>query len=181
VYGGNSDFGIDNPDYDFVAYADVWVLTNANGLGGTAALGAIASEGVPAGGPDQPYGSLRFRPPTGWVSSQGSVSRVHLFSTWVLSDANGPLRPAPFLDRVSAARRHESQLRIVHESLRRLFAAFTERRWRWGGPSEPRNPQRASTTGRRSAPARQTGRAAAHGWVRRWTDPHLRTLPRGRR
>jgi hypothetical protein len=88
IYGGNSDYGIDNPDYDFVAYSDVWVLSNANGLGGSPVWTQLHPKGF------QPVGrmghSALYDPVTNRMTIFGGFSVEGTFlSTWVLYDANG--------------------------------------------------------------------------------------------
>lgn len=88
IYGGNADLGLDNPDFDFVAYSDVWVLANANGLGGSAVWTQLHPKGF------QPVGrighSALYDPATNRMTMFGGVSIEAVFtSVWVLYVANG--------------------------------------------------------------------------------------------
>lgn len=88
VYGGNSGLGIDNPDFDFVAYGDVWLLSNANGLGGSAVWTQLHPKAF------QPVGrighSAFYDPVTNRVTIFAGFSIEGVFlTTWILYHANG--------------------------------------------------------------------------------------------
>jgi len=88
IYGGNSDLGIDNPDFDFVAYSDVWVLANANGLGGAPAWTQLHPKGF------QPVGRLGHTAYYDAVNNKmgifgGFSVEGSFYSVWVLTHANG--------------------------------------------------------------------------------------------
>jgi hypothetical protein len=88
IYGGNSDLGIDNPDYDFVAYGDVWVLANANGLGGVPTWTQLHPTGF------QPVGRIGHTAYYDAVNNKmgifgGFSVEGSFLSVWVLTHANG--------------------------------------------------------------------------------------------
>ena len=88
IYGGNSDFGIDNPDFDFVAYGDVWVLANANGLGGVPTWTQLHPKGF------QPVGRIGHTAYYDAVDNKmgifgGFSVEGSFYSVWVLTHANG--------------------------------------------------------------------------------------------
>jgi len=88
VYAGNSDLGSVNPDLDWVAYDDVWVLSNANGLGGTPVWSQLHPKGF------QPVGRIGhtalYDAANNRMGIFGGFSVESTFlSVWVLADANG--------------------------------------------------------------------------------------------
>jgi hypothetical protein len=93
IYGGNSGGGITNPDLDFVALGDVWVLANANGAGGSPVWTQLHPK-VAGDGGIPPVGREFFTavrdPGTDSMIILGgdSIEGIYL-STWVLSHANG--------------------------------------------------------------------------------------------
>jgi len=93
IYGGGSDNGITNPDFDFVALGDVWVLANANGTGGNPAWTQLHPKVAGDGG--SPPVAREFFTAVGDLGTNSliifggeSIEGIYL-STWVLSHANG--------------------------------------------------------------------------------------------
>jgi len=93
IYGGNSGGGTISPDFDYVALGDVWVLANANGLGGTPAWTQLHPK-VAGDGAILPIGRDYFsavRDPgtNSMIILGGDTTEGIYLSTWALSHANG--------------------------------------------------------------------------------------------
>jgi len=94
IYGGNIDGGITNPsDYDYVAASDVWVLSNANGNGGTPTWTQLHPKVsgdknvAPVG---REFFSAVYDSATNSMIIFGGDTIEGVYqSTWVLSHANG--------------------------------------------------------------------------------------------
>jgi hypothetical protein len=93
IYGGNSGLGITSPDFDFDVLGDVWVLSNANGSGGSAAWTElhpkVAGDGnvLPVG--RNFFAAVRDPGTNSMIIFGGDTNEGIYFSTWVLSHANG--------------------------------------------------------------------------------------------
>jgi hypothetical protein len=93
IYGGNSGGGITIPDFDFVALGDVWVLTNANGSGGTPVWTQLhpkvaGDKGIPPVGREF-FTVVRDPGTNSMIIFGGETIEGIYLSTWVLSHANG--------------------------------------------------------------------------------------------
>jgi hypothetical protein len=93
IYGGSGDFGLPSPDFDFGAYGDVWVLTNANGKGGSPVWAQLHPQWV-GDGNIQPggrfYHSAVSDPGTNSLIIFGGENIEAIYdNAWVLSHANG--------------------------------------------------------------------------------------------
>jgi hypothetical protein len=93
IYGGTGDFGTTNPDFDFGAYGDAWVLTNANGHGGSPVWAQLHPKWE-GDGNVQPgarfYHTAVRDPGTNSMIIFGGQTIESIYSQpWVLSHANG--------------------------------------------------------------------------------------------
>jgi hypothetical protein len=94
IYGGNIDAGITSPsDYDYVAAGDVWVLTNANGSGGTPAWLQLhpkvaGDKNIPPA-PREFFSAVYDSTTNSMIVFGGETIEGIYLSTWVLSHANG--------------------------------------------------------------------------------------------
>jgi hypothetical protein len=94
IYGGNIDAGITSPsDYDYVATGDVWVLTNANGSGGTPVWTQLhpkvaGDKNIPPA-PRMFFSGVYDSTTNSMIVFGGETIEGIYQSTWVLSHANG--------------------------------------------------------------------------------------------
>jgi hypothetical protein len=93
IYGGDGDFGLTNPDFDFGMFGDVWVLVNANGSGGTPAWTQLhpkfAGDGVILPGARTWMSVVRDPGTNSLIVFGGQSIEACYGSAWVLSHANG--------------------------------------------------------------------------------------------
>jgi hypothetical protein len=84
IFGGDSSLPA-NP----TTYSDVWVLSNANGLGGTPTWTELSPTGGPPAG--QAYGGAVYDPINNRMIVFGGYRQASVYSnaTWALSNANG--------------------------------------------------------------------------------------------
>ena len=83
VFGGVTCLACDNPNY----LNDVWVLTNANGQGGTAAWTQLSPSGTP---PEPRWGHVvAYDSRHNRMIVFGGLGSVNYSDVWVLSHANG--------------------------------------------------------------------------------------------
>ncbi len=87
VFGGQNGSGL-NPGN---TYSDVWVLSNANGLGGTPAWTQLSPTGGPP--PGQVYGTAAYDPASNRLivlgGDTGTGTGAPTNSVWALTNANG--------------------------------------------------------------------------------------------
>ena len=84
IFGGDSSTSGNPP-----TYSDVWVLSNANGLGGTPTWTELSPTGGPPAG--QAYDGAVYDPINNRMIVFGGYSQASVYSnaTWALSNANG--------------------------------------------------------------------------------------------
>jgi hypothetical protein len=94
IYGGNIDAGITSPsDYDYVAAGDVWVLTNANGSGGSPTWTQLhpkvaGDKNIPPA-PREFFSAVYDTTTNSMIVFGGETIEGIYLSSWVLSHANG--------------------------------------------------------------------------------------------
>src|SRR5215469_4317525 len=93
IFGGEGDFGLTNPDFDFGTFNDVWVLANANGSGGTPAWTQLhpkfAGDGLILPGSRVYFSAVRDPGTNSMIIFGGISIEAGYVSPWVLSHANG--------------------------------------------------------------------------------------------
>jgi hypothetical protein len=93
IYGGTGDAGLTSPDFDFQALGDVWVLTNANGSGGSPVWAQLHPKWIGDGNiqPGARFYSTAVRDPStnSMIIFGGETVEAVYFQPWVLSHANG--------------------------------------------------------------------------------------------
>jgi hypothetical protein len=93
IYGGSGDAGLTDPDFDFQALGDVWLLTHANGSGGSPVWVQIHPQWEGDGNiqPGSRFYHTAVRDPgtNSMILFGGETVESVYFQPWVLSHANG--------------------------------------------------------------------------------------------